>query len=338
MKLQIRSCLVAGVSASLILAISLWASAGNDGDDATVQHGSDNRISRGSPNVERAPTLLTAETSADSGSADEMPSAPVQWPGVMALATLGMFSLGAARRRRVPAINSWWERVPGEWYWLDVTERKGREERLAAPRATKGRADAWALQLITHVRDGDVVFHYDSSQEAITAWSVSQGRVKKEHLSWARPGTRMDAEDSIVPCWSIALRHLTRLDEPVPLDEIARVQWDLFPSLRALEDKTGTALHYLRDGRQAVDAPDCRLRLQAARGVRSEFSRARACSRFRDPNASRVPERSPGGQGIGRSSTFAYEMTPGGGSRQAHPRGRVHRGPDVRHEEGTRSP
>jgi hypothetical protein len=144
----------------------------------------------------------------------------------------------------VSTINAWWDRVPGERYWLDVTRRQGWNERLASPRATGRHADSWVLHLITHVKDGDVVFHYEASQKAITAWSVSQGSVDKRRLSWAPPGTRADDDDRAVPSWSIGLRHSTRLDEPVSLYEIARVQWDLFPTLRALEDEAGTALHY----------------------------------------------------------------------------------------------
>lgn len=146
--------------------------------------------------------------------------------------------------RGASAINAWWDRVPGERYWLDVTERQGRDEHLASPRPAGRGEDTWVTRLITHVKDGDVVFHYDSSQRAIAAWSVSQGRVETRQLSWAPPGTREAAAERMLSSWSIGLRHSTRLDEPVSLYEIARVQWDLFPSLRALEDEAGTSLHY----------------------------------------------------------------------------------------------
>lgn len=143
----------------------------------------------------------------------------------------------------VGPINPWWERAPGERYWLDVTERQGWDECLAAPRGTGRRAASWVLRLITHVRDGDVVFHYDAPSQAIAAWSVSQGRVEKRQVSWAPPGSPADGAQT-VPSWSIGLRHATRLEEPVSLYDIARVQWELFPTLRALEDAAATTLHY----------------------------------------------------------------------------------------------
>jgi hypothetical protein len=142
------------------------------------------------------------------------------------------------------AVNPWWAHVPGERYWLDVTDRQGRDECLATPRGTGRRGESWTTRLITHVRDGDVVFHYDAVQQAIAAWSVSHGRVEKRQVSWAAPGTRANSDIQTVPGWSIGLRDSTRLDEPVTLYDIARVQWDLFPTLRALEDEAGATLHY----------------------------------------------------------------------------------------------
>jgi len=146
--------------------------------------------------------------------------------------------------RDATIVNAWWERVPGERYWLDVTDRRGWEERLASPRATGRRHDSCALRLITHVKEGDVVFHYDASQQAISACAVSQGRMDKRHLSWAPTGSTEYGDHWVRPSWSIGLRHCTPLDEPVSLYEIARVQWDLFPRLRALEDEAGFELHY----------------------------------------------------------------------------------------------
>jgi len=146
--------------------------------------------------------------------------------------------------RDATAVNAWWERVPGERFWLDVTERQGWEERLASPRATGRRYDSWQLRLITHVKDGDIVFRYDASEQAIVACAVSQGPIDKRHVSWAPIGTREGGDHWVRPSWSIGLRHCKRLDETVSMHEIARVQWDLFPQLRAIEDAAGLELHY----------------------------------------------------------------------------------------------
>lgn len=143
-------------------------------------------------------------------------------------------------------INAWWEGRPGERYWLDVTGRDDPDKLLAAPRGEGRWAASWTHRLITHVRGGDVVFHYDAIQQAIVAWSISHGRVGKKQLSWplrAEPAGN-ETTSQRLPSWGILLRHCTKLSAAVPLAEIARIQWSLFPSLRELEDEVGDPLYY----------------------------------------------------------------------------------------------
>ena len=149
-------------------------------------------------------------------------------------------------RRPVEGINPWWERVPGERYWLDVTNRNDRNELLATPRGVGRDSASWAHCLVTHVKNGDVVFHYDALQESIVAWSIPYGRIEKTDLSWpvAASHAGEDAPSQRLPSWAIGLGQYTRLGAAVPLREIAQIQWSLFPSLRALEDEAGGPLHY----------------------------------------------------------------------------------------------
>ena len=94
-----------------------------------------------------------------------------------------------------------------------------------------------------HVRGGDVVFHYDAAQAGITAASVCHGRVEnRRRVSWRVPGK--DLEEGRMPSWSIGLHASTPLDAVVPMSEIARIQWSLYPALRALEDEVGDPLYY----------------------------------------------------------------------------------------------
>jgi hypothetical protein len=146
----------------------------------------------------------------------------------------------------VDDINDWWKRTPGERYWLDVTDRDEREALLAAPKGDGKAADSWTHRLITHVRDGDVVFHYNPSQQGITRWSVASGRVRKQDLLWpyATGENGNGSGSQRLPSWGIELRQPVRLRAGVPLAEIARVQWKLFPALRALEDRSGGPLYY----------------------------------------------------------------------------------------------
>jgi len=151
-----------------------------------------------------------------------------------------------AWRSQETRINAWWEKRPGECYWLDVTERDDRGTLLAAPRGEGRSEDSWRHQLITHVKSGDVVFHYDASQGGITACSVAKGAVGKKELDWPLPG-RFESNgvtSQRLPSWGIRLERSTELAAAVPLEEIARTQSCLFPSLRALEEEVGDPLYY----------------------------------------------------------------------------------------------
>ena len=151
-----------------------------------------------------------------------------------------------AWRSQETSINTWWDKRPGERYWLDVTERDDRGNLLAAPRGEGRSADDWRHQLITHIESGDVVFHYDPSQRGITACSVAKGGVRKRELDWPPPGRfeRNGVTSHRLPSWGISLERSTELGANVPLDEIARIQSSLFPSLLALEEEVGDPLYY----------------------------------------------------------------------------------------------
>ena len=144
-------------------------------------------------------------------------------------------------------VNNWWEEIPGERFWLGITNRDHKRDVLAMPCGNERHTPRQFHPLITKVRDGDVVFHYDEAGQAIVAWSTSRGRPRKRPLLWSGPPHDRDFKgDQARPLlsWTIELAGSTRLDDVVPLDEIARIQWDLFPALRAFEDEVGGPLYY----------------------------------------------------------------------------------------------
>ncbi|MEO5616242.1 MAG: hypothetical protein ABIS67_00580 [Candidatus Eisenbacteria bacterium] len=159
---------------------------------------------------------------------------------------------------RVTTVNTWWEGMSDERFWLDVTDRDGRDELLAAPRGEGKDSHSWMHQLITHIKGGDIVFHYDASQRAIVAISLACGRVEKQQLWWPVVGeTDGEAVTRMLrPSWTLALSQPSELNTIVPLDEIAGTQWDIFPALRALEDEVGDPLYYpFEMGNRAATRP-----------------------------------------------------------------------------------
>lgn len=144
-------------------------------------------------------------------------------------------------------INAWWEDVPEERFWLGVS-RPDREDVVIAVPCGSGRSTASGSHpLIRHVADGDLVFLFDEEREAIVAWSLARGGVSKRRLAGSRPGHRPDPEPARrarQPCWTIRLEPPRALEEVVSLEHIARLQSELFPALRGLEDRVGDPLHY----------------------------------------------------------------------------------------------
>jgi hypothetical protein len=101
--------------------------------------------------------------------------------------------------------------------------------------------------LIRHVADGDVVFHFDAVRQAIVARSVVRGRVLRRRLAWSRSARHRDpgqAWTESLQSWAVGLQESVPLADPVSMAHIARLQYDLFPALRTLEDTVGASLHY----------------------------------------------------------------------------------------------
>jgi len=100
MKLRTHAGLAAIMGALLMLATAQVAGAGDDNDGAKVWQDSDSKVSRNARGSERSPTQMPGRPWVDNGQGDETPVAPVPEPGTLALATLGLMTLGAALRKR----------------------------------------------------------------------------------------------------------------------------------------------------------------------------------------------------------------------------------------------
>lgn len=208
------------------------------------------------------------------------------------------------RKRRVEAINAWWERRPEERYWLDVTSREDPDGFLASPQGEGSDASRWTRRLIKHVRGGDVIFHYDAAQGGIVAASVCHGRVENRWLSWSTVAGN-NVEEGRMRSWSIGLDPPTLLDAVVPLSEIARIQWSLYPALRALEDEVGDPLYYpfeMGSQRDTRPLPGYVLKLPAilVHGIpglasaAAQYNRSQGITPLAAIRSSGMDERSPG--------------------------------------------
>ncbi|NOT32860.1 MAG: hypothetical protein HOP12_01685 [Candidatus Eisenbacteria bacterium] len=142
---------------------------------------------------------------------------------------------------------AWWDPFPAERFWLGLPSVEGDVMHLATPQLDGRHVRTRSHELIRRVRRGDVVFHYDEVRQGIVAWSQPRGRLERRMLDWtidpSESGGRRD-EVRAQPSWTMPLGHVTPIEPMVPLDQVARAQWGLFPALRALEDAVGAPLEY----------------------------------------------------------------------------------------------
>ncbi len=76
------------------------------------------------------------------------------------------------------ALNTWWDDEPDERYWLEITDRSDLGADLLAPQVDDAGRPYWSYNLVTEVRQGDVVLHWHKSLVAVPAivgWSLASG-------------------------------------------------------------------------------------------------------------------------------------------------------------------
>jgi hypothetical protein len=101
--------------------------------------------------------------------------------------------------------------------------------------------------LIQFVRSGDTIFHFDRACKAIVAHSTSTGRARRCTLAWSKPARFAHLNPAVaepMPSWSVDLEPASALDDVLTIAQIARLQSELFPDLRDLEDAVGAPIYY----------------------------------------------------------------------------------------------
>lgn len=84
------------------------------------------------------------------------------------------------------SVNAWWQGDVGEVFWLETTGRSDIGSDLVAPQEDDaGNKQNPGYVLVTWVRDGDIVLHYDLNRGALVAWSLAEGGVWAADAEWA---------------------------------------------------------------------------------------------------------------------------------------------------------
>ena len=141
-------------------------------------------------------------------------------------------------------VNRWWADMPNERFWLVVARLDEMKDVLVIPEEHSSGVAGWVSQLPAYVPRRDVVFQYDVESQAIAAWSRAKGPATRQDAARPRSGRHEGDDHSRRASWLLKLHGWRLLHTPVMAEEIARVQYDLFPELRSLEEEVGDPLYY----------------------------------------------------------------------------------------------
>ena len=82
----------------------------------------------------------------------------------------------------------WWADDPKERFWLEATDRTDIGNDLRAPYFDASGRPNWSYDLFLKASPGDVVFHYDANDRAITSFSKIGSGHEPLTIEWAATG------------------------------------------------------------------------------------------------------------------------------------------------------
>ena len=129
----------------------------------------------------------------------------------------------------------WWHDDPQERYWLESTDRPDIGADLRAPLIDGSGRDNWRYTLFREAKIGNVVFHYDKNQAAITAVSRIAGPPVEAPIIWAARGSyarERGAQPVELPGYRIPLDEHAALTRFVTLEDLRSAR----PTIQALYD------------------------------------------------------------------------------------------------------
>jgi len=135
----------------------------------------------------------------------------------------------------------WWDEIPEETYWIEITGRNDIGADLHAPSSNENADAFWSYSLIHRVKHGDLVYHYDRNLRAIVGYSQATGQPWADKVVWAAQG--MSArKQGIVPHlrdgFRLGLNGYSPLPTPVTKEMLVARRDALF-AVRAAVEQSG---------------------------------------------------------------------------------------------------
>lgn len=146
------------------------------------------------------------------------------------------------------AINEWWAGDPTERFWLEITDRDTLGEDLLAPKTDQSGNATWSYALISHIGEGDIVFHYRNEpgeDKAIVGYSQVTGTLESTSLRWQAHGTvgRAAGRATTRAAWRLPLANYADLANPVSLDDLRAIEPRLRRASEALASSVSGPLY-----------------------------------------------------------------------------------------------
>jgi hypothetical protein len=146
-----------------------------------------------------------------------------------------------------PKLHTWWESLPDEKYWLEITGREDLGADLRAPLTNEQGEPFWSYSLLFSIGAGDIVFHYQRSKSAIVAVSRATVTQWPDSIVWGARGT--SARDAGIkphprPGWYVGIEDYRPLREPVTLEQMRAASAVLESGVASLRSQVGDPLYF----------------------------------------------------------------------------------------------
>lgn len=117
----------------------------------------------------------------------------------------------------------WWDGMPEERFWVEITDRADLGSDLAAPQLSEDGRSYWSYDLVKEVAEGDVVLHYaPRPSNAIASWSRAIGGPYEGTLTWGalgQAGGRGPVDPYERPAWRRPLEGPFPLPQSVSMED-----------------------------------------------------------------------------------------------------------------------
>jgi hypothetical protein len=148
----------------------------------------------------------------------------------------------------MPLSNPWWESDPQERYWIEITGRENLGDDLLSPQKGVGGRTTSGYESMTHLRAGDVVFHYwqqQGQEPAIVSYSQVVGSAFESTIVWRPHGknaTRVAPRKSVA--WQVPLGGMYDVPNPVTLSDLRAKSTQLKTIFEVLKSAHGDPIYF----------------------------------------------------------------------------------------------